>query len=130
MPVEPISGAYDVEVHGPNGFLRVAKGSPLGAGVEASLTLRGGKTHPSLRLTLRNKGAHAQTVRVIGLHNTPHQFELTRHDTDTVDLDPLAKNNGWYDLAVSIEGNDAYSRRFAGHLEDGEPSRDRTGLIV
>jgi phospholipase C len=122
---EPISGAYDVWIHGPNGFVRHASGTALGpeAGIEAAVGLDDDRDTPRLRLTLRNHTAHTQTVRVTGLHNLAHTFMLTPHDVHVVALDPLAKNHGWYDLVVSVEAHPLYTRRFAGHLENGRPSR-------
>jgi len=55
-----LTGAYDIDIHGPNGFLRQAAGNVTTPGVEASLDLAGP------RLTLRNGSRHAQTVRVTG----------------------------------------------------------------
>ena len=122
---DPLTGAYDVEIHGPNGFLRHATGSLLTpeVGIEAELHLAGTRADPSLKLTLHNHGTHTQTVRVTGLHNVAHTFILNAHDTDEVALDPLAHNHGWYDLVVSVEAHPLFTRRFAGHLENGQPSR-------
>jgi hypothetical protein len=36
--------------------------------------------------------------------------------------DPLGSSNGWYDLSVTISGDGSWSRRYAGHLEDGSAS--------
>ncbi len=35
---------------------------------------------------------------------------------------PLSSSDGWYDLSVTISGDASWSRRYAGHLEDGQPS--------
>ncbi len=37
-------------------------------------------------------------------------------------IDPLATSDGWYDLWVTMSGDDAWSRRYVGHLEDGDAS--------
>jgi phospholipase C len=122
---EVLTGAYDVEIHGPNGFLRHAAGSVLSpeSGVEATLDLQGGNGNPKLKLTLRNGSGQRQTVRVSGLHNVAHTFDLGSHGVEHVDLDPVGRNHGWYDLLVSVAGHPGFSRRFAGHLENGDPSR-------
>jgi phospholipase C len=122
---EAFTGVYDVWIHGPNGFVRHATGSVLGveAGVEADLSLSGDRDDPKLKLTLRNHSAQTQTMRVTGLHNTIHVFELEPTDVAVQPLDPLSSNHGWYDLVVSIENHPQYTRVFAGHLENGEPSR-------
>jgi phospholipase C len=36
--------------------------------------------------------------------------------------DPLAASNGWYDLSVTLGGDDSWSRRYVGHLENGQAS--------
>jgi phospholipase C len=123
---DPLTGSYDVELHGPNGFVRQAAGNVLGpeAGVEATLGLVGAKSdHPMLELTLSNATPHIQTVRVQGLHAAEHSFEITPHSRQVLTLDPLASNHGWYDLVVSVEGAPVYRRQLAGHLENGQPSR-------
>jgi phospholipase C len=122
---DALSGAYDVWIHGPNGFVRHASGSVLSAeaGVEAALALSGDRSNPTLKLTLRNHGPQRQTVHVSGLHHAVHTFELGSRDVEVQVLDPLAKNHGWYDLVVSVEKHPLYTRLFAGHLENGQPSR-------
>ena len=121
---EPITQSYDVELHGPNGFVRQAAGSLLvaAAGVEATLALIGDDDHPRLRLDLHNRTARTQTLQVQGLHEADHTFVLAPHTSQTVELDPLASSHGWYDLVVSVHGQPLYVRRLAGHLENGQPS--------
>ena len=49
-------------------------------------------------------------------HLPPHG-----HRTHTV-LGDHASSNGWYDVSVTISGDDSWSRRYVGHLEDGRNS--------
>ncbi len=125
VPTVALTGGYDVQIHGPNGFLRHASGTTLGseAGVEATLALLGPPDAPTLRLTLSNQSKGSQTVNVHGLHGTPHHFVLAQHAAQVVTLDPLARNHGWYDLVVTVQGSQLYERRFSGHVENGQPSR-------
>jgi phospholipase C len=74
-------------------------------------------------LSLRNVSSASQVVLVRGLHDAPHRHVLEPHAEASVEVDPMAKHHGWYDLVVSLEGEAAYQRRFAGHLENGHPSR-------
>jgi phospholipase C len=122
---DALSGAYDVEIHGPNGFLRRAAGSVLApeAGVEASLALIGGDRNPRLKLSLRNQSGQPQSLSISGLHDDAHRFDLNPGSNTAVDVDPLDDQHGWYDLVVSVRGRPLFTRRFAGHLENGEPSR-------
>ena len=54
-------GAYDVWVHGPNGFLRQFRGNAqtTSTDVEATLTIKGRASHPLLVLTITNGGQTA-----------------------------------------------------------------------
>jgi phospholipase C len=127
VALAPVLGVYDVWVHGPNGFLRHATGTAVSSatGVEATLSLIGSQDHPRLGLTVSNAGGHPQTLRVHGVHHLEHAVHLGAHEHKTIELNPLGSNHGWYDLFVALEGQPAYTRRFAGHLENGEPSRTR-----
>jgi phospholipase C len=40
---------------------------------------------------------------------------------------PVAASEGWFDIVIESEGDPGYLRRFAGHLEDGAPSRSDPG---
>ncbi|MBO0840592.1 MAG: phospholipase C, phosphocholine-specific, partial [Sciscionella sp.] len=67
--IVPFVGGYDVEVHGPNGFLRRFAGKAGGAsgGVEITVIVRktvGGKGNPSLRVSIGNAGSASATVTV------------------------------------------------------------------
>jgi phospholipase C len=41
---------------------------------------------------------------------------------------PLNRTRGWYDLTVTIKGNSDFEYRYAGHLENGEPSISDPGM--
>jgi phospholipase C len=47
---------------------------------------------------------------------------LGAHRSATVAFDPLESDHGWYDIALTLDGQPAYARRFAGHLTNGKPS--------
>jgi phospholipase C len=40
----------------------------------------------------------------------------------------LASTKGWYDLTVTIHGDDQFEYRYAGHLEDGRASISDPGM--
>jgi phospholipase C len=46
-------------------------------------------------------------------------YHVPAHGRATHMADPLASSNGWYDLSVTISGDNSWSRRYIGHLEDG-----------
>lgn len=119
VPFDAATGAYNIEIHGPNGFLRIAAGAAAHTAVEATLDLVGTR----LRLSIRNTTGQSQSVNVSGLHGNPHRLDIGSGITETVMLDPIQKNHGWYDLTVTLDGQAEFTRRFAGHVEDGNASR-------
>jgi phospholipase C len=106
---------YDIAVHGTNGFLREARGNSA-TGVEAAVTIAGPAGRPKLRLTLSSPGP--VTARVSGLGGPARSIAVGPGAT-SIDVAP---DQGWYDIGVTLDGHADYARRFAGHLENGEPS--------
>jgi phospholipase C len=49
-------------------------------------------------------------------------FRVPAHGSATHVVDPLVAANGWYDLSVTLSGDNSWSRRYTGHLEDGTNS--------
>ncbi len=122
--VATLAGGYDVRVHGPNCFLARAAGGPLSGSIEVSLSLAGSAIHPTLTFTLVNKGHSPQRVLVTGA-GRPRELTVASGRTARFDVDPLASNHGWYDVAVTLVGQPGFLRSFAGHLENGRASRSR-----
>ena len=124
-PTVPFAAAYDIAVHGPNGFLREARGDGSTVGVEVAVVIAGSAAHPKLRVTFSKTGPGVTTARVTGLGGLggPARTIGIATGAESVDVDPLAHDHGWYDIAVSLDGHPGYARRFAGHLENGRPSR-------
>jgi phospholipase C len=124
-PLHPGETAYDILVHGPNGYLCHARGgssaaAPGDAAVEARLAYS--PRHCRVRVELSNTGSSACSVvvrdayaeRVTGLSLAPGATVVSTHE--------LGASQGWYDLSVALDGSALYLRRFAGHLETGRPS--------
>ncbi|HLL33274.1 MAG TPA: phospholipase C, phosphocholine-specific [Streptomyces sp.] len=110
-------GAYDLTVHGPNGFLRAFKGRNKVAGPE--VTAR--HTGDDVELTFTNKGSGTVGLKLAdGYTGTARSVrvrpgEVVRHTVD------LTASRRWYDLTVTSDADPAYLRRFAGHVENGQP---------
>ena len=92
-------------------------------GVEASLGLVGGGERPRLELTVSNQGSHAQAVRLTGLDDFPRSLIVAPRSNQTLTINPLDGDHGWYSLSVALDGHPVYKRHFGGHLENGRPSR-------
>lgn len=125
-----IAGPYDVTVHGPNGFLSHFAGNTLtsSAGVEVAADVAHGG---ELRLTASNgtRGDVELCVRDLlprsgeyGEEDKSTTVWLAAGEHETLRFAPLRTAHGWYDLSVTIASDPSYARRFAGHIESGQPS--------
>src|SRR5262249_53273911 len=122
-------GRYDITVVGPNHFLRHFAGdvgSPgLTAQAQAAYSPHGFAGEPRLWLTLTNKSTETVTFTVAPNHysaDRPRSYRVRAHDSAMHVADPFADAHGWYDVTVTIGTDPSWSRRFVGHLEDGNNS--------
>jgi phospholipase C len=120
---------YDLTVVGPNRFLRHFTGDVSGAGAAAHVTAEytvarhGGA--PGLVLRLTNDGEHTAVFTV-----SANAYGKDRAATYRVPpkghadhaVDSLGRTDGWYDLQVRLAADPSWSRRYVGHVENGEPS--------
>ncbi|MDT8913624.1 phosphocholine-specific phospholipase C [Amycolatopsis sp. PS_44_ISF1] len=121
-------GTYDLEVHGPNGFLRTFRGP--GTAVAPEVTARHDPRTGNLRLDLHNPtGAVLTFVLTDGYGRNSGNVRVAAADTvrRTVRLSASA---GWYDLSITAEDQPGYLRRLAGHVETGATGRSDPALIT
>ncbi|WP_127359197.1 phosphocholine-specific phospholipase C [Actinacidiphila soli] len=119
-------GKYDLTVVGPNRFLRHFTGDVNAAGetvqVEAVYYQGGFGPKAKLALELTNSSTKAVTFTIVSNNYSEDRaktYHVPAHGRATHTTDPLASSNGWYDLSVTISGDNSWSRRYIGHLEDG-----------
>ncbi|MEU9532904.1 phosphocholine-specific phospholipase C [Streptomyces sp. NPDC048213] len=123
----PLTGeSYRFTVTGPNGFRREFEG-PADGGAE--VTTRVDARDRDLHLTLRNTGRRTLTflVRPLGYVDEADLRNWTRHVTvkpgrSRTVVHSAADAHGWYDLAVTAEGESGFRRRLMGHIENGRAS--------
>ena len=121
------SGEYDLAASGPNGYLCHLRGRLQGqheASPEAKLAYD--PASKNVVLTITNTGQQGCTVAVANAYvqqEKPRMHELAAGAV-VEDRWRVAAASGWYDLSITMHGNDAlnFLRRFAGHMEDGKPS--------
>jgi phospholipase C len=127
-----VTSDYDLSLHGPNGFFRQFKGSPAAANksAEAEARLDYDALNGKIVLTLQNSGDAARVFEAAQDDVYPVAAGETRRRTLTVasgstvvDTWNLAPSDHWYDIAVTVKENSAFLRRFAGHVETGQPSK-------
>jgi phospholipase C len=115
----PFTDAYDVVIHGPNGFLTAATGNSATAGLDASTELTGTPDTPTLTIKVTNARPDPATITAT---DRP-EFTIPPNESLTFTLNPIPDAHGWYDVTLSLSGHPEWHRRFAGHLENGHPSR-------
>jgi phospholipase C len=121
------SGVYDLSVFGPNGFLRSFKGKP-GAGPEVKA--RHNASTGDLDLALTNTGKTEVTFTITNSYGgRSKQLKLRAGGTTTYRVD-LSQSKRWYDVSVVAAGDSAFLRRFAGHVETGEPGVSDPAIIT
>jgi phospholipase C len=122
------AAGYDLEVHGPNGFFRRFKGGAGGTGTGLTIRARYGTRQDEIFLEVSNRGSAPVQVAVSDRYSS--------HST-TLALPPggakaprwsLARTRGWYDLVVTVHGDPQFEYRYAGHLENGQPSISDPGM--
>ncbi|MBO8191351.1 phospholipase C, phosphocholine-specific [Streptomyces oryzae] len=124
----PVSGdRYRFTVTGPNGFRREFAGGVKAPGAEVRSAVDAGTRE--LRLTLRNRSASALTftLRPQGYVSEADATRLTQQirvapGAEATAVHPAARTHGWYDLAVTVDGDSAFHRRLMGHIENGHAS--------
>jgi phospholipase C len=113
--------AYDISVHGPNGFRRYYRGGSTGTPLQATVVAQ--STQQTLLVTLRNAGtapivaglrarAHADFHRDVSVGpGESVQTVISTHDSAN-----------WYDVEVTCAADPHFAHRFAGHIETGAAS--------
>lgn len=121
------NGRYGFEVRAPNGFYREFTGNNQLAKTlarpEVSVSYQGAQ----IVLTIKNTGVLACTVTVKSnpayKGDTVHTLELKPGESLS-DSWLLRSSSGWYDLTLTATNTESnFSRRLAGHVETGLPSR-------
>jgi phospholipase C len=111
----------NLAVHGPNGFFRHFQGDARGLEV----TTRYDVPNQALILTIKNNAPRPQTIHVQQAEAYGNANRRLLLEPGEVKHDPwiLAASDRWYDLSMTMEGNENFLYRYAGHLETGEPSK-------
>jgi phospholipase C len=120
-------GSCDLTVHGPNGFLRVLRGTAVTPGPE--VTAR--HTGDDIELTFTNKGSGTAELKLTDGYGRRRAVTFrvrpgatVRHTVD------LASHRRWYDLNVTSGADPAFLRRFAGHVENGRAGVSDPGIVT
>lgn len=112
-------GAYEIHLHGPNGFFRAFAGDDI----EGEPRVSAHRDGRSLTLRLEVEAPRGVEVRVDNAYGGK-RVALSRTGRGRIDTREVG---GWYDVTVSVPGT-PWRRTFAGHLENGRPSTSDPAL--
>jgi phospholipase C len=123
----PVSGtAYDLTMHGPNGFVRRFRG---GAGDPLEVRQAESADPGLFNLVLLNRNERPLTVRIANAYaDGQTRTHVLAPGAQITDAWPIAPADHWYDLTVTVAENHAFLRQLAGHVETGRPSRSDPAL--
>jgi phospholipase C len=108
----PVSGDYDIHVHGPNGFFRRFAGAI--ALDRVHVTLRRIDSSDVLQIVV--DAPRGTAVQVVDAYAGPIDV-----DRGGIGILRTGDSAGWYDVSVSTPGT-TWQRVFAGHLDVGRAS--------
>jgi phospholipase C len=113
----PAAEPYRLSVFGPNGFLREFRGSAEPVSVHISynashLCVALNNPRPSPCTVVIRDNAYGTPTRQI------HIAAAGRHE----ELIDTAQSERWYDFSITHNLDPDYLHRFAGHIENGQPS--------
>lgn len=118
---------YYLKVVGPNGFLREIKGSPKDSDLTLDVVYEkskiSNKATGNIQINIKNNGSKEIAIDILdnAYKNNTLSYKLTSGETKSIVLN-LQKSYNWYDFSVKTGEDNAYLRRFAGHVETGTAS--------
>jgi phospholipase C len=129
LPAAENTGVYDWTLHGPNGYVRVYRGSLQSDRLGRYLRIRQAavknKTPAhdfAMELTNRGPQPLSLVLKDLAYGQKPLEFTLLPGASYTARWNIEASHH-WYDIGISLLQDDAYERRYAGHVETGRASR-------
>ncbi len=125
--------AYDLTLRGPNGMWQRFAGSLAAEAARAEVLLVQRPSQGAVELVLRNDGAAPMTFTIALDPAYPARSARTRSVSvapgkTLSDLWQLSASDDWYDLAVTVDGDTRFLRRFAGKVETGRTGRTDPGI--
>jgi phospholipase C len=121
--------AYNLFVHGPNGFYRAYKGGLIaGTSAFVQATIAYDVANGGVTLTAVNKGTKPCEVQVQDVYNASLTSKVLKAGAKFEQFYNLDKHHGWYDFVIAIVEDSAFRQQLAGHLETGKDSFTDPGI--
>ncbi len=122
---ESDNGAYDLSVYGPNGFFRHFKGLLTGnkaINLQTTVEYSFNDNVITLKLNIVNKSAKKVVVHLTNKYVGRTLTKELKAGESLTKKWQVQDFYGWYDVVVTVEGDDSFAQRFAGHIENGKDS--------
>ncbi|HEX4373261.1 MAG TPA: phospholipase domain-containing protein, partial [Puia sp.] len=118
---------YHLFIHGPNGFYREFKGDANDPQVEIMCAYQNSsakKFSGNIELRIDSSSTSPLIVEIFdNAYKTAPVIKTVNTKSGEKIIIDLSKNHGWYDFTVKIKGNNIFEKRYAGHVETGNPSQ-------
>ncbi len=117
---------YHLRIYGPNGFYREYIGDENSfLKVESNYSMS--EDLKDVLLEIKIKNTHSKQSKSLVIENIVYDSQITKEDIKPLEEKKfkiaLKKSYNWYDVSIKEEGNVQFLRRFAGHVENGLPSK-------
>ena len=115
--------AYDLHLHGANGFVRLFRGNGAEDAIYlAKLTYQPKTQHVSISMS--NDGTSDTTFIITDMayNEQPQKITVPKGGAIKTTLIDVSKNGNWYDLAITVSNEKLFLRRFMGRMETGKDS--------
>lgn len=114
--------AFDIQVHGPNGFFRQFKNKGLHPNLSISLEYENvnKKFTGKLNMSFENRSQRALSVNLSdrGYRQSPSYLALKPNEKLIEKID-LSASHHWYDLEITVDGYPEFLWMYAGRVETG-----------
>ncbi|MES2049071.1 MAG: phospholipase C, phosphocholine-specific [Pseudomonadota bacterium] len=110
---------YHLAVHSQNGYMREFAGRFSNASRGAEVGVTEDAAAKAVRLNFQNNSSTACRFKLVDMAYGDHSvlsIDVLPGQAKSM-VKTLDASYGWYDLAISIEGDANYLRRYAGHIE-------------
>ncbi len=120
---------YDLSVYGPNGFMRQFKGGIVGGvstniGVTSAYDIAG----RSITTTIINNDQKNVVVTASNRYTGEAYAQSLAPGASLTTAWALSATTGWYDILVSVDTDNDFAWRLAGHVENGKDSLTDPGI--
>ena len=121
--------AYHLRTYGPNGFFREFAGDVKDPQIQVACEYQRSRFNKNMLtgnidlkvFNLSKSAAYNIKIEDHAYRSKSVFRKIVSGDEEIVELN-LKNSNGWYDFSISVQGNNAFTQRYAGRVETGAES--------